>query len=187
MLSSKFNHFFDRPLSTVAKRIKINPNTITVAGMIIMTVAAIVIPFNLKLGGILILCGGFFDLLDGIISRVNSKTSDFGAFLDSVLDRYCDSFLLIGFLCFFLLTNSVIGVFLSVGTIVGTFLVSYTKARAEGLGTDCQTGLMERPERIIIMILGALTGYVIEMMWIMLLLTHFTALQRIHHVWKRMK
>jgi phosphatidylglycerophosphate synthase len=187
VLSNLFGHFLDRPLSTVAKRIKISPNAITLAGMIVMTVAAIALPFNLKLGGFLILCAGLFDLLDGIIARVNSKTSDFGAFLDSVLDRYSDSFLLIGFLCFFLLNNSVTGVLLSLGTMVGTFLVSYTKARAEGLGTDCQTGLMERPERIIIMTLGALTGYVIEMMWVLLILTHFTALQRIHHVWKQMK
>jgi phosphatidylglycerophosphate synthase len=187
VLSSQLGHFLDRPLSPVAKRLKVNPNVITVTGFLITTAAAITIPYNLKLGGILILCGGLFDIFDGVIARVNNRSTSFGAFLDSVLDRYSDSFLLIGFLWFFLKNNSILGMFLSLGTIVGTLIISYTRARAEALGRDCHTGLMERPERIILMIFGALTGLVLPVMWIMLVLTHVTVVQRILHVWKLMR
>jgi phosphatidylglycerophosphate synthase len=83
--------------------------------------------------------------------------------------------------------NSVGGAFLCIGTMIGALIISYTRARAEGLGINCQTGLMERPERIILMAFGAITGWVVPVMWIMLILTHVTVIQRIHHVWKRMK
>lgn len=187
MLSSQLGHFLDKPLSPLVKRLKINPNIITFAGFLITTIAAITIPYNLKFGGILILCGGLFDMLDGILARVNRRTTDFGAFLDSVLDRYSDSFLLLGFSWYFLKSGSTSGMFLSLGTMIGTLIISYTKARAEGLGKNCHIGLLERPERIILMILGALTGWVLPIMWIMLVLTHITVIQRIYHVWKVMK
>lgn len=187
MLSNYFGHFLDKPLSPVAKKIKINPNAITIIGFLITTVAAITIPYNLRLGGILIFCGGFFDMLDGIIARVNRRTTNFGAFLDSVLDRYSDSFLLLGFSWYFLKTGAITGMFLSLGTLVGTLIISYTKARAEGLGRDCRAGLMERPERVILMIFGALTGWILPVMWVMLVLTHATVIQRIFHVWKVMR
>jgi len=187
MLSSQLGHFLDRPLLPLAKKIKVNPNIITIVGFIITTIAAITIPYNLILAGVLILCGGLFDMFDGIIARVNERATDFGAFLDSVLDRYSDSFLLLGFGWYFFKANSIAGMLLSAGTMIGTLVISYAKARAEGLGRNCHTGLMERPERIILMIFGALTGLVLPIMWIMLVLTHVTVIQRIYHVWKIMK
>ncbi len=187
MLSSQLGHFLDRPLSPLAKKIKVNPNIITIVGFIITTIAAITIPYNLRLAGVLILCGGLFDMLDGIIARINGRTTDFGAFLDSVLDRYSDSFLLLGFGWYFFKNDSISGMLLSAGTMIGTLVISYAKARAEGLGRNCHTGLMERPERIILMIFGALTGLVLPIMWILLILTHVTVIQRIYHVWKIMR
>ncbi|NIR06337.1 MAG: CDP-alcohol phosphatidyltransferase family protein, partial [Candidatus Aminicenantes bacterium] len=82
VISARFNHIFDKPLTPVAKRISVNPNVITVIGFLITTIAAIAIPYSLKLGGVLIICGGFFDMFDGIIARVTGKVTDFGAFLD---------------------------------------------------------------------------------------------------------
>lgn len=187
MLGSQLGHFLDRPLSPFVKKLRLNPNHITVTGVIVTAIAAITLPHNLKLGGILILCGGLLDVLDGVIARVNKRSTSFGAFLDSVLDRYSDSFLLIGFSWFFLKNNSLSGVFVSLGVMAGTLIISYTKARAEGLGRDCNTGLMERPERIILMIFAALTGWVLPIMWILLVLTHVTVIQRVYHVWKVMK
>ncbi len=187
MISARFNHIFDKPLTPVAKRISVNPNVITVIGFLITTIAAIAIPYSLKLGGVLIICGGFFDMFDGIIARVTGKVTDFGAFLDSVLDRYSDSFLLAGFLWFFLKNGSASGVLLSLGTMIGTLVISYTKARAEGLGRNCHTGIMERPERVILMAFAALTGWALSIMWILFILTHVTVLQRVHYVWKLMK
>jgi len=187
VLSNQFGHFLDRPLTPLAKKLKINPNVITITGFLITTAAAVTLPYNMKVGGILILCGGLFDMLDGIIARANNRTTDFGAFLDSVLDRYSDSFLLLGFSWYFLKNGSTAGLFLSVGTMFGALIISYTKARAEGLGRNCHTGLMERPERVILMAFGALTGFVLPVMWLMFVLTHVTVVQRIYHVWKLMK
>ncbi len=187
MLSARFNHIFDKPLSPYARKLRVNPNSITVTGFLIMSMAALILPYNLLLGGILILCGGLFDLFDGIVARANNRTTDFGAFLDSVLDRYSDSFLLLGFSWYFIKHGSTTGILLSIGTMIGALIISYTKARAEGLGKDCNTGLMERPERIICMVFGALTGWIMLIMGLMLILTHITVIQRIYHVWKLMK
>ncbi len=184
MLSNNFGHLLDRPLSSLAKTIDINPNIITIAGFLITTAAAIMLPYNLPAGGVLILIGGFFDMFDGIIARTNKRSTDFGAFLDSVMDRYSDSFLFLGLAAYFLKNNSITGVSLSLGSLVGALIISYTRARAEGLGKECRTGLMERPDRIILMALGALTGLIQPAMWIMFVLTHVTVIQRIHHVWK---
>jgi phosphatidylglycerophosphate synthase len=187
MLSKYLGHFFDKPLTPLAKRISIHPNIITVTGFVVTTFAAIVLTKNLFLGGVLILIGGVFDMLDGVIARVNNRTTSFGAFLDSVLDRYSDSFLLIGFSWYFFIHNAPLGMSLSVGTLVGSLIISYTRARAEGLGKNCHTGIMERPERIILMIFGALTGLVLPVMWVLFVFTHVTVIQRIYHVWKIMK
>ena len=93
MLSAKLGHFLDAPLGSIAKRIPFSPNALTIAGFLITVFAAFAIPQNIKLGGILILIGGIFDMLDGMVARTKGKTSKFGAFLDSVLDRYSDAFL----------------------------------------------------------------------------------------------
>lgn len=187
MLSAKLGHFLDKPLSPILKNLNVNPNAVTVAGFVITTFAAIILPQNLMLGGILILAGGIFDMLDGVIARINGRTTNFGAFLDSVLDRYSDSFLLLGFSWYFLKDNLIPGMFLSSGTMIGALIISYAKARAEGLGSECHTGVMERPERIILMAFGAITGWVLPVMWLMLVFTHITVIQRIYHVWKVMK
>ena len=187
MLSNYFGHSLDKPLSLIAGRLKVNPNIITVLGFLVTAAAAVILPQNMKLGGIIILCGGLFDMLDGVIARVNGRATDFGAFLDSVLDRYSDSFLLLGFTWYFFKEGSTSGMLLSLGTLVGALIISYAKARAEGLGKSCHTGLMERPERIVLMAFGALTGWILPVMWVMFVLTHFTVIQRIYHVRKLMR
>ncbi len=184
MLSNHFGHLFDRPLSSLAKTVDVNPNIITIAGFFITAAAAVTLSYDLLAGGILILVGGFFDMFDGIIARTNKRSTEFGAFLDSVMDRYSDSFLFLGLAAYFLKHNSITGMSLSLGSMVGALIISYARARAEGLGKECHTGLMERPDRIILMALGALTGLIVPAMWIMLVLTHFTVIQRIYHVWK---
>ncbi len=186
MLGAKLGHFLDSPLNSVAKRIPLSPNILTVIGFLITVIAALVIPHNIKLGGILILVGGIFDMLDGIVARVKGKTTRFGAFLDSVLDRYSDAFLFLAIAWYLAEKGNHTGTFLSLGTLVGAFLISYTRARAEGLGETCYTGIMERPERIILLIFATLTGWLVPVLWIMLVLTHITVVQRIYYVWKLM-
>ena len=187
MLSARLGHILDNPLSSLARRIDVDPNTVTLTGLIITAVAAITLTQNLLAGGILIIIGGIFDLLDGVIARVNNKATDFGAFLDSVLDRYSDSFLLLGFSVYFLINDSLTGLFLSICTMIGALIISYARARAEGLGKKCDTGLMERADRIILMVFGALTGWVLPVMWVMAILTHVTVIQRILYVRKAME
>jgi phosphatidylglycerophosphate synthase len=187
MLGDKFGHFLDKPLGPVAKRIPVTPNVLTIVGFLVTIIAALVIPINLRLGGILILFGGVFDMLDGIVARTSGKTSKFGAFLDSVLDRYSDAFIFLAVTWYFAERGSATGALISLGTLVGAFLISYVRARAEGLGEECHTGIMERPERIILLAFAAITGWLIPVLWIMLVLTHITVFQRIYHVRRKLK
>ena len=187
MLSAKLGHFFDAPLGPIAKKIPLSPNILTITGFLVTVAAALVIPHNLRLGGIFIFIGGIFDMLDGIVARTNGKTTKFGAFLDSVLDRYSDAFLFLSITWYLAAHGDHTGSFLSIGTMLGAFLISYTRARAEGLGKTCHTGIMERPERIILLIFATVTGWIIPVLWVMFVLTHITVLQRIYYVWKLMR
>lgn len=187
MISARIGHFLDRPLSKLAKKISLNPNILTITGFLIIVISAVLIPFNIKLAGITIAFGGLFDMLDGIVARVNGRVTKFGAFLDSVLDRYSDAFIFFGLIIFFLKSNDVSGIYLCLFNLIGSFLVSYARARAEGIGQSCHVGIMERPERIIFLIFAMITGWLKPVLWIMMILTHLTVLQRIYHVWKSTK
>lgn len=187
MIVSRFGHFLDRPLSPIVRTIPLDPHIFTAVGFLITVIAALVIPHNLRIGGILILIGGVFDILDGVVARVNKKETKFGEFLDSVVDRYSDAFLFLALTWYFVERGNYIGVFLSLGTLVGAFVVSYARARAEGLGQVCSVGIMERPERIILLAFAAITGWLTPVLCIMFFLTHFTVAQRIYHVWKVMR
>ena len=136
--------------------------------------------------GSLILAASIFDMLDGAVARVKKETSTFGAFLDSTLDRYSEGFILFGLLIFFHRTAPhSTNILLIYAAIVGSFLVSYIRARAEGLGYECKVGLLERPERIILIVVGLLSGWVSVMLWLLAVLTHITALQRVVYVWRQ--
>lgn len=184
MISSVFGHFLDKPLFPIVKGIRVNPNLITISGFVITLTAAFVLPLNLRLGGLLILAGGLFDTLDGVVARTNSRTTKFGAFLDSLLDRLSDALIFLSLAWHLAATGEQAGALLSLGTMVGAFLVSYARARSEGLGIDNRAGVMERPERIILIIFGALTGWLNPVLWLMVILTYFTVFQRVYRVWK---
>jgi phosphatidylglycerophosphate synthase len=185
LLSAWLGHFLDKPLAPVAKRIPFDPNLITITGLFITALAAVMIPSDLIAGGLLILAGGAFDMLDGLVARANGKRTRFGAFLDSTLDRYSDSMLFIGVSWYFYYTGSIAGAFLSIGGLVGSLTISYARARAEGLGIDCKIGLLERPERVILLAFGCLTGTIFPVIVIIFILSHFTVIQRILHVRKQ--
>ncbi|MDA8104364.1 MAG: CDP-alcohol phosphatidyltransferase family protein [Nitrospiraceae bacterium] len=184
MIGEKFGHIFDAPLEKFAKRIPVHPNVITIAGFLLTVFASAVLAAHMRLGGGLVLAAGFFDVLDGVVARVNDKKSAFGAFLDSVLDRYSDAFILLAVGWNLYGSGRPTGLILSLLTLVGAFLISYTRARAEGLGRECKNGLLERPERVVLISVGAVSGLIIPILWIMAIFTHITAFQRIYHVWK---
>ncbi len=186
MLGSKFGHFFDRPLENLARSISVHPDSLTVAGFLLTLIASVVLVSNFVLGGVLVIVGGLFDILDGVVARANGKQTRFGAFLDSVLDRFSDAFILLGIGLNFFRHGNMTGMALCILTLVSSFLVSYVRARAEGLGKNCREGLMERPERILLLSVGAITGFIMPILWILFILTQFTVFQRMYHVWKIM-
>ncbi len=185
MISAKLGHFFDKPLAPIARKISLTPNMLTMLGFFITSVAAVTLPFNLMAGGFLILLGGIFDMFDGIVARTNGKTSSFGAFLDSTLDRYSDSLIFCAVAVYFFQENNLSGVVFTIGTLVGALLISYVRARAEGLGIQCHVGLAERPERIVLLVVGCLTGWLFHLIMLLFFLSHITVIQRIYHVYRK--
>lgn len=186
MLSVRLGHFLDKPLAQIIKKVPFNPTLLTVTGFVITVMSAFVIPYNMKLSGLLILIGGLFDVLDGMVARINNKATRFGAFLDSLLDRYSDAALFLSVALYLTSRGDHTGAFLSLGTLAGAFFVSYARARAEGLGETCNVGIMERTERLILLAFAMITGWVVPILWVMLILTHITVIQRAYYVWRRM-
>lgn len=184
MFGEKFGHFLDKPLEPLAKRLTIHPNVLTLTGFFITIFASAILPVNLKIGGLLILLGAFFDLLDGAVARSNGKASRFGAFLDSMLDRFSDFFIFFAIGSYFAMTNHIEGILVTAASLLGAFMISYIRARAEGLGIECKVGIMERPERIILISVGCLTGWIFHAIIILFFFTYLTVIQRILHVYK---
>ena len=187
MISAKFGHVLDRHLAPIAKLISVSPNVLSFVGFSVTLAAAMLIPSNAAAGGVVILIGGSFDLLDGVVARANGKDTKFGALLDSTLDRYADAALFLAIIWFFFKEDNLIGVFFTIGSLVGAFLVSYVRARAEGLGIGCAVGLIERPERIILLAAGCLTGRLFPVILVLFVLSHFTVVQRVVHVYRKAK
>lgn len=180
--------YLGRITDPIASRIRINPNYVTLAGFIIALAAGYAFAMkNLFLGGLLIALSGFMDIIDGAIARKNSKTTKFGGFLDSTLDRFSDAFILIGITYggFINWLNGMLALHASLS-------VSYVRARAEGEGIPCSIGVAERAERLLILMLGAFLGsvlgdFVMEIAIILvIILGYFTVIQRIYYSWKMM-
>lgn len=184
MLGEKLGHVFDKPLGGLAARIPLSPNVLTIAGVIVTLGASAVLMFHMRWGGALVLLGAFFDVLDGVVARTNGRATQFGAFLDSVLDRYSDAFIFLSISLNLYRNDNPVGAVLSLVALVGAVLVSYVRARAEGIGIDCKVGLMERPERVLLAVFGTVSGLIMPVLWILAVLTHVTVVQRIFHVRK---
>jgi len=137
--------------------------------------------------GLTIILSGLFDLFDGVMARNLDKVTVFGGFLDSVLDRYSDLLLLLALLIHYLQRGDSGLVILTSFVSIGTALIPYTRARAEAAQVSCNIGLMERGERIILLSAGALFNWMVPILWILAILTHFTVLQRIYYVWKKLR
>lgn len=187
MLSEIIGHALDKPLEAVARRIPLSPNSITITGFALTIASSLLLANNLILGAFCLLPAGLLDMLDGIVARSKGESSSFGAFLDSVLDRYSDSVILLAIAWNLGSTQQMTGVFLALVTLIGSLIISYARARAEGLGASCTHGIMERPERLLLLFFGAVSGYMVQTLWVLAVLTHFTVLQRILFARKQLK
>lgn len=163
----------------------LTPNALTVIGLLLNCVVAVVIGRGwLFVGGLLVLAAGLFDLLDGAMARITEKVTPFGSFFDSTLDRYSEVILYGGLLVYILATpDARVGAILIHLTICGSILVSYARARAESLGYKLQVGLLARPERILILAAGLILGHPLWALWLLAIFTNVTAIQRIYHLW----
>jgi len=137
--------------------------------------------------GLAIILSGLFDLFDGVVARKLGKVTALGSFLDSVLDRYSDLLFLLALLIYYLRKGDPDLVILTSVVSIGTVLIPYIRAKAESLHVPCNIGLMERAERIILLSIGTLFQWMGPVLWILVILTHFTVLQRIYYVWKKLR
>jgi CDP-diacylglycerol--glycerol-3-phosphate 3-phosphatidyltransferase len=163
---------------------------LTIFGFILnVVVAALLATGNLIPGGIMIIVAGVFDMLDGALAKVTNRSSDFGAFLDSVVDRYSEATVLFGLLLYYYQQpnqEGLIEIVLIYVILVGSMMISYARARAGALQISNEVGLMARPERVILLAVGLLINSYLLMpvLWVLAIGTQFTALQRVYHVWR---
>ena len=168
------------PVGRVLFRLRLRPNHLTIIGLVVSFFsAAAFISDHVRWAGGLLLLAGLCDLLDGSLARVSGQVTAFGAFLDSVIDRYSDLIVLLGIVVLFARTPHARGAVVAMAGLVGSVMVSYTKARAESIGVDCNVGVMERPERMICLVAGALLDLLEPALWVLAVLANLTALQRI--------
>jgi len=164
----------------------VTPNMLTIAGLLLnVGVAAIIAFWDIRIGGILLLFASAFDMLDGAVARATGKTSKFGGFLDSTLDRYSESIVYLGVLLYIVDTaDAKTGSILTLLATTGALLISYTRARAEAAGYHASVGLVARPERVILLAICLILKEPLWALWALAILTHLTAFTRIAHVWR---
>ncbi len=168
------------PVARLLLRARVRANHLTVAGLGVSCLAAWAFAEGrLRLAAVLLALSGLFDFFDGSLARLGGQDNCFGAFLDSVVDRYSDLAVLLGIVLLYQRSGDMAAGLLTMAGLVGTVMVSYTKARAQSIGISCEIGIMERPERLIVLIAGATFNVLVPAMAVLAALTHVTALQRI--------
>jgi CDP-diacylglycerol--glycerol-3-phosphate 3-phosphatidyltransferase len=165
--------------------LKIHPNYLTLIGFLTTILAA----FHLAKGkfldaGLIIIVAGIFDMLDGRVARITNNVTRFGAFFDSVLDRYSDIAIYLGLIVYYCKGQRISYVILSGIAMMGSLMTSYTRARAESLIPLCKVGFMERPERLVLLIIGMLANRMAPVLWIIALFSNITVIHRIVFTWQ---
>ncbi len=170
------------PAKLLAK-IGISPNVVTISGLLLtFGVAWVLATGHFFLGGFLVLLSGAFDMLDGAVARISARSTRFGALLDSTFDRFSEAALFLGLLAYYADKGSYQEILLVGAALVGSVMTSYVRARAEGLGQECEVGLFTRPERVILLAIGLIFNQMLVILWIIAVLSNLIALQRLFHV-----
>jgi len=187
---------YTRIIGTVCNRIirlivhglalsKIHPNVLTFLGLLINVVAAVLLGAGrFRAAGFVIIGAGLFDMVDGRVARATNQVTRFGGFFDSVLDRYSDLGLLMGLLVYYGNINRPFYVVLTAIVMTGSVMVSYTRARAENAIPTCKVGFAERPERVVLLIIGALFDHMAPVLWVIAVLTNITVVHRMIFTWQ---
>jgi CDP-diacylglycerol--glycerol-3-phosphate 3-phosphatidyltransferase len=173
------------PIVRVIHRTGLTPNMLTVIGFVLnVGVAVVLARGSISLGGGLLLVASLFDGLDGALARLTGRQSRFGAFFDSTLDRYSEAVVYGGLLVYYVDQGARTETLLVYAAIIGSLMVSYARARAEGVGLDCKVGLATRLERLLIIAAGLILGRMRLALWLVAILANLTAVQRMVHVWR---
>lgn len=171
---------------------KISPNVLTFIGLVINIGAAVLFGYANALNqqrmflyaGLVIVGAGIFDMVDGRVARATNQVTQFGGFFDSVIDRYSDVALYFGLLVYYARANRFFYVVLTALVMVTSLMVSYTRARAENTIPQCKVGFMERPERIVLVIIGALFNRMAAILWVIAVLGNITVIHRIAYTYQ---
>lgn len=175
------------PVANGLLRLRVTPNQVSVVGVLLnLLTAALIVADALVPAGVAYLAAGAMDLLDGVLARRAKAASSFGAFLDSTLDRVSEGLVFAAIAYRFALQGDAVDVSLVVMALLGSLLVSYTRARAEGLGAQCKVGIVTRAERIVLIALGLLLDLLPHAIYALVALTAFTVSQRIVHTFRQL-
>lgn len=198
MISEKLGDALARPVDRVVRAFaRFSPDVLTITGLALNGVACAFFamaggkdyrsPLLLQIGGLVVLLASVFDMLDGRVARMRGRETKFGAFLDSTMDRYSDMVLYMGLMILYARVHRTPYMVLVWVAAFGSFMTSYARARAESLIPRCSLGLLERPERIVLIILGALTNHMVGALWIIAVLSNITAIQRVVYTYVELK
>jgi CDP-diacylglycerol--glycerol-3-phosphate 3-phosphatidyltransferase len=183
--------FFGRIIQAIVSALalsRVHPNVLTFIGLLINIWAAWLFAYGrFTAAGIVVIGAGLFDMVDGRVARETNRVTRFGGFFDSVLDRYSDLALLVGLLIYYASINRFFYVVLTAIVMTGTVLTSYTRARAENTIPKCKVGFLERPERVVLIIIGALTNRMAPVLWVIAVLSNVTVISRMIFTWEETK
>ena len=190
---SFITRYFESPVASALSRIGVGPNAVTLLGLAIACASGYLIATgNLWAGGVVLLASGVFDMLDGALARITGQATRFGALLDSVVDRLCEAVVLLGLLVHYNRSGPEWGGALVFAALVGSLMVSYLRARSEGLGIECKVGIMQRPERVVTLGVALIAGHwwpavTLAALGVIAALTLFTMCQRLAHSWRTLR
>lgn len=177
-----------RPFVEALRRLGVSPNSVTISGIVITIVAAwLASEGRLLTSGLVLAAASLLDLLDGALARATGKTTKFGAILDSTGDRISEAAMLAGLALWFSHEGNAAAIVVSYIALIASFLVSYIRARGEAMGFDCTVGLCTRPERVIVLALGLLTGFVFVAVCVIAFCASVTVVQRLLHLQRKGK
>lgn len=177
-----------RGIIDLCVRMGVHPNVLTFVGLLINGAAAWALGTGAFLtAGVVMVIANIFDFIDGKVAERTALASDFGGFWDSVIDRFSDILLFIGLLHLYTELDRSDYVLITALALMFSVMTSYTRARAESMIDKCKVGFMERPERIVLVMIGAFTNRMGAVLWVILILSVVTVVDRIYFTWQALK